>query len=139
VIIADTGFWLALANLRDRHHEAAKRAYRDLREPLITTWPVLTETCHLLSARLGPDSAERLVALGTKGAYQVSPMHPKHLVRVAALMRKYRDLPIDLADASLVILAEELGSGRILSTDARDFRTYRWKQRKPFTNLLELD
>ncbi|HMJ53545.1 MAG TPA: hypothetical protein VK540_15770 [Polyangiaceae bacterium] len=51
-------------------------------------------------------------------------------------MTKYRDLPMDLADASLVILAEELGSGRILSTDKRDFGGYRWKNRKPFRNLL---
>jgi predicted nucleic acid-binding protein len=51
-------------------------------------------------------------------------------------MVKYRDLPMDLADASLVILAEELGHGRILSTDTRDYRTYRWKNRKPFQNLL---
>ena len=40
-------------------------------------------------------------------------------------MEKYRDLPMDLADASLVLLAEALGSGRILSTDARDFGAYR--------------
>jgi len=45
-------------------------------------------------------------------------------------------LPMDLADASLVILAEHLGHGRILSTDQRDFRTYRWKQHRPFENLL---
>ncbi len=45
---------------------------------------------------------------------------------------------MDLADASLVILAEELGSGRIVSTDTRAFRTYRWKSRKPFQNLLRL-
>ena len=51
-------------------------------------------------------------------------------------MTKYRDLPMDLADASLVILAEELGTGRILSTDQRDFGAYRWKNRKPFRNLL---
>ena len=43
---------------------------------------------------------------------------------------------MDLADASLVVLAEEMDDGRILSTDNRDFRTYRWKQRKPFRNLL---
>ena len=49
---------------------------------------------------------------------------------------EYRDLPMDLADASLVILAEEVGSKRILSTDERDFRTYRWKNRRPFKNLL---
>lgn len=46
------------------------------------------------------------------------------------------DVPMDLAYASLVILAENLGSGRILSTDTRDFRTYRWKHRKPFQNLM---
>jgi predicted nucleic acid-binding protein len=43
---------------------------------------------------------------------------------------------MDLADASLVILAEELGKGDILSTDQRDFGVYRWKNRKPFKNLL---
>lgn len=51
-------------------------------------------------------------------------------------MERYQDLPMDFADASLVILAEELGTGRILSTDERDFQTYRWKNRKPFKNLL---
>jgi len=51
-------------------------------------------------------------------------------------MNKYADLPMDLADASLVILAEHLGHGRILSTDKRDFHTYRWKHNKPFENLL---
>ena len=51
-------------------------------------------------------------------------------------MEKYRGLPMDLADASLVILAEDSGSGDIFSTDQRDFGTYRWKNRKPFKNLL---
>ncbi len=51
-------------------------------------------------------------------------------------MRKYSELPMDLADASLVILAEHLGHGRILTTDTRDFNAYRWKERKPFENLL---
>ena len=46
-------------------------------------------------------------------------------------------LPIDLADASLVILAEELGSGQILSVDYRDFNTYRWKNTEPFQNLFQ--
>jgi predicted nucleic acid-binding protein len=51
-------------------------------------------------------------------------------------MERYRNLPMDLADASLVVLAEHLGSGRIFSTDRRDFGSYRWKNRKPFQNLL---
>jgi predicted nucleic acid-binding protein len=52
------------------------------------------------------------------------------------LMQKYVNLPMDLADASLVVLAEALGHGRILSTDTRDFETYRWKNHHPFQNLL---
>lgn len=139
MIIADTGFWLALANVRDRHHGPAKQALSGLTEPLITTWAVLTETCHLLATRLGSEALERFVAAGAGGAYELFPMDRTHLSRVEALMKKYRDLPMDLADASLVILAEELGSGRILSTDVRDFRTYRWKNRKPFANLLKLE
>jgi hypothetical protein len=51
-------------------------------------------------------------------------------------MKTYANLPMDLADASLVLLAEELGHGRILSTDRRDFTAYRWKSRKPFENML---
>ena len=55
---------------------------------------------------------------------------------MSELMEKYRQLPMDLADASLVVLAEEIGSGRILSIDQRDFGAYRWKNHKPFRNLL---
>lgn len=53
MIIVDTGFWLALANRRDQHHEAAKSMLVTLDSPLITTWPVMTETCYLLLMRLG--------------------------------------------------------------------------------------
>lgn len=138
MIIADTGYWLALANASDRHHHAAKEALAALREPLVTTWPVMTETCHLLATRLGATAHERFVESASLGAFTIFSLESGHLPRVVELLKKYRDLPMDLADASLVILAEELGSGRILSTDTRDFRTYRWKSRKPFRNLLRL-
>jgi predicted nucleic acid-binding protein len=138
VIIADTGFWLALANQRDRYHAPACSALAALREPLVTTSPVITETCHLLVTRLNPASAEAFVKSGSNGAFELFALERAHLGRIAELMHQYRDLPMDLADASLVLLAEELGTGRILSTDARDFRTYRWKSRKPFRNLLAL-
>jgi len=136
VILVDTGFWLALANRRDDDHDRAHAALTRHPGPLITTWPVLTETCHLLVGRLGTDAALAFVRSGALGAFDVFSLERSHLPRVEALMRKYRDLPMDLADASLVILAEELGTGRILSTDRRDFRTYRWKNRRPFKNLM---
>lgn len=56
--------------------------------------------------------------------------------KIPVLMKRYADLPVDLADASLILLAESLGHGRILTTDERDFRTYRWKSHAPFENLL---
>ena len=66
-------------------------------------------------------------------------LNATHAARIERLMMKYADLPMDLADASLVLLAEHLGHGRILSTDERDFRTYRWKSHWPFENLLLCD
>jgi predicted nucleic acid-binding protein len=138
VIIADTGFWLALANSRDRFHTAAVRALDRLREPLVCTWPVMTETCHVLASRLGIDAELAFVRSANDGAFSIFALEPHHLPRLHALIEKYRDLRMDLADASLVLLAEELGTGRILSTDQRDFGAYRWKSRKPFRNLLSL-
>lgn len=138
MIIADTGYWLALANSSDRHHAAAKAALAELREPLVTTWPVMTETCHLLAHRLGSTAHERFIESAAQGAFTIFTLEPTHLPRILVLLKKYRDLPMDLADASLVILAEELGSGKILSTDTRAFRACRWKTRKPFRNLLKL-
>ena len=138
MILADTGFWLALANRRDKHHHAAVQALDEVDEPLITTWPVMTETCYLLATRLGVDAEFAFVRSAQGGAFEFFTLEPGHLGRAHDLMQKYRTLPMDLADASLVIAAEELGSGRILSTDQRDFKTYRWKNRKPFTKLLRL-
>ncbi len=136
MIIADTGYWLALANPRDRHHDRAIKATEGLKDKLITTWPVLTETCHLLASRLSAEAVRAFVLSIGRGACEVwSPDQPAW-GRIVTLMAKYSDLPMDLADATLVLLVEELGHGRILSTDTRDFRTYRWKQRKPFRNLL---
>jgi len=57
--------------------------------------------------------------------------------KMALLMHQYADLPMDLADASLILLAEYLGHGRIVSSDRRDFNTYRWKNHHPVVNLVE--
>ena len=137
MIIADTGFFLAVASARDRHHARARGVLDELEEGLITTWPVLTETSHLLLDRVGVEALLAFIASARGGAFTLFELTAAHLHRVEALMRRYRDLPMDLADASLVLLAEERDDGRILSTDRRDFRTYRWKNRRPFRNLLE--
>lgn len=136
MVLADTGFFLALANRRDRRHERAKACTRTLDEDLVTTWPVLTETCHLLLTRLGVEAELRFMEGVARGAVVLFALEVALVPRIRGLMESYRDLPMDLTDASLVILAEHLGHGRILSTDERDFRTYRFKQHEPFENLL---
>ena len=137
MIIADTGFWLALANRKDEYHEVANARLIELSpEPLITTWPVVTETCHLLGARMSVQAQQLFLSNYVTGAFSIFDLTAQHVPRIILLMKKYANLPMDLADASLVILAEHLGHGRILSTDDRDFETYRWKRQEPFKNLL---
>lgn len=135
MIIADTGFWVALLFRNDDFHPDAVRAYRKYGTDLVTTWPVLTETCYLLGRRIAPEAAAGLLEKACI-SYEVWDLPPNTPPRAASLMRRYLQPPMDLADASLVLLAEHLGHGRILSTDRRDFSAYRWKHRQPFENLL---
>jgi predicted nucleic acid-binding protein len=137
VIIADTGFFLAVASEDDAHHGAATDAVELLTAPLITTWPVVTETSHLLLHRVGHAALLAFIESAKAGAFQIFDLRGEHWPRIVKLMKQYADLPMDLADASLVVLAEEQNDGRILTTDQRDFKTYRWKSKKPFTNLLD--
>lgn len=137
MILVDSGFWVALGNRRDRHHAVAQAALeRWSKEGFVSTWLVLTEVTHLLAARANVGQAVAFVEAIARGACAIPDPPQDALHRAHALMNRYRDLPIDLADASLVILAEDLGEGRILSTDQRDFDGYRWKNTQPFRNLL---
>jgi predicted nucleic acid-binding protein len=144
MIIVDTGFWVALFNKKDQYHESAiETLAKYSSEPLITTWCVLTESCHLLLQRsstkyIGVEKQIKLMNLFQQNSeiFKLFEIKETHLERIKELMKKYESLPMDLADASLVILAEDSGNGRILSVDNRDFNTYRWKNKKPFTNLF---
>lgn len=139
MIIADTGFWVALLNQKDTYHEQARLALQEHNEPLITTWSVVTETCYLLLTRKNVQTQIKFIEQLNQGLFTVFNLECFHGEKIAALMKQYADLPMDLADASLVILAEHLGHGRIFSTDQRDFYTYRWKNTEPFVNLLKIN
>lgn len=99
------------------------------------TWPVLTETCHLMLSRLGTLAELRFVEQISRNV-DIHEMGKERIRDVRGLMEKYSNLPMDLADASLVVAATDLGVGRILTTDQRDFNAYRWKDTEPFSNLL---
>ena len=136
MILVDTGAWLALADRGDAYHSRCCEFFRHNKEPLMTTYPVLVESVHLMFRQIG--IAKTLAWVETLEAQGVAilVMGIEHLPRLTKLMRQYANLPMDLADASLVLLAEEYGEGRIVSTDERDFNAYRWKNQHPFRNLL---
>jgi predicted nucleic acid-binding protein len=136
MIIADTGFFFALANQGDRYHLPALSALAAITEPLITTYPVITETCYLLLSTSGNSAQCNFLRNLAAGAAERFHLQEKHLTRMIELLENYADLPMDMADASLVVLAEHLGHGRILTSDRRDFSVYRWQNNQPFENLL---
>ncbi|MFM6334319.1 MAG: type II toxin-antitoxin system VapC family toxin, partial [Dolichospermum sp.] len=97
---------------------------------------LITSVSAVLQKRVGIDAPKIFINKISTGKLQIFDLKQHHCQRIEELMEKYKDLPMDLADASLVILAEELGHGRILSVDYRDFNTYRWKNTEPFDNLF---
>ena len=137
MISVDSGFLYALVDRQDAWHQRAAAWVEHASEGWVTTWPVLMEVCHLFHRSLTPEFAAALMDDVADGGIKVWSPPAEQIARIPALMRKYAKLPMDLADASLVLLAEHLGDGRILSTDQRDFGAYRWKNHKPFKNLLE--
>ena len=134
-MLADTGYWLALANPNDAWHDAAIASAQEMSEPLVVTWPVVTETCHLLGRYGGAEAQTRFMTVLGSGA-EICPQGIDDVASMGDLIAKYRDLPMDLADASLVAAAATVGDGRILTTDERDFGVYRWSVNEPFHNVL---
>ena len=138
MILTDTGYWLALENSNDHFHQRAIDVTQTINTELFITWPVITETCHLLNNRIGSRAPIKFLQQIEQSAH-LFELTTDHLSRARILMEKYKNLPMDMADASLVIAAEDLQSGDILSTDMRDFQAYRWKNHYPFNNLLLYD
>lgn len=97
---------------------------------MVTTEAVLTESSHLLSRV--PYGVENCLKFVLEGGATLIPATAKSLASCLLLVRKYSDLPMDFADASLVCLAEELATGLVLTTNRRGFSVYRWAGREPF-------
>jgi hypothetical protein len=121
-MIVDAGPLLALFNPADRHHPACVSFLRGNEVALVTTWPVLTEVMHLL--RYSVDSQLRLLSWIDRGGLAIAELEQGCIGAVAGLIDKYRDRPMDLADASVVQLAVQTGCREVLSIDS-DFDVYR--------------
>ena len=126
MIMADAGPLVALFDPADGDHGRCVEALKRMDEPLCTTVPVLTEAFHLLDP--GSTGSQRLMDFVAARGLGVWFLDDDALSRTFELMVEYADHPMDLADASLVVLAESLELRKIFTIDRRDFATYRIKQ-----------
>jgi len=123
VILLDTGPVVALFDPKDPSHSRCRAVLQTLREPLVTTVPVLTEAFHMLSpSSPGADGLRDFIA---RGGATVWFFDGAALLRAFELMEQCADHPMDLTDASLIVAAEALATTKVFTIDRQDFQTYR--------------
>jgi uncharacterized protein len=133
--LIDTGALLALLDRDDKWHAASAAAFGRARLPLGTTGAVLAELFHLLGpSDRGHDAAWQLLR---SGAITVIGLDDADLPQLQALMERYRDRPMDFADATLVHSGSKLKLADIMTIDHDDFETYRMVGRRRFRILPE--
>ena len=131
--LADTGALLAYLDRSDRWHAPCRAALAELRLPLVTSLAVLTELFHLVGDN--PREVDAAWGFVRSGAVTVLPISDAELPELESLMHRYRDRPMDLADATLVHLAGRESISTVFTVDNDDFETYRIGGRKRFRTL----
>jgi predicted nucleic acid-binding protein len=132
-VILDTGPLVALLNRRDSHHEWAKILWAETEAPLLSCEPVIAEACFLLR-NLGRGPAA-VVELVRRGAVTIAFSLRDESAAIIRLLERYSDVPISLADACLVRMAELHGDSRVMTADS-DFRIYRKHGRRIVPTLM---
>ncbi len=135
-VVVDSGPLIALFNAADHWHGPVLKWLQDHAEwRLVTTWPVAAEVCALLARRIGNPAALDFLRWAQRGGIEVDAPLPDSLAEMLAISERFKDLPFDLADASVAEAAGRLRVRQVLSIDA-DFDVYRDRKGKPLVNLL---
>ena len=133
-LLLDTGALVGLLDRSQSVHRTCVDFYSGWQGHVVTTEAVITEAMHLLSdVHNGGITCVDFILNG--GALLV-PSTEVSLKRCRTLLEKYADLPIDFADSTLIVLAEELNTDLIFAFDS-DFRVYRIRGRKHFQIVPE--
>ncbi len=122
-LLVDAGPLIAILHRDDQHHLLCVDALSRLTDPLVSAWPVLIEAMCLLN--FSSNAQDAFWELLEDGTLKLLPLEASDYPRMRELMRKYRSLAMDLADAALVRLAEREQLRRIFTLDRRDFTVYR--------------
>ena len=134
-LLLDTAALVGLLDRSQSIHEACTGFYEQWIGPVVTTEAVLTESIYLLSEI--PRGGPACINFVLKGGVLLIPSSDVSLKRCRDLMEKYSDLPMDFADSTIVVLAEELNTDLVFTAD-RDFAIYRIRGRKHFQIVPEL-
>jgi len=132
-IFIDSGPFIALFDASDKHHVSAVNFIKNNKSILVTTIASVTETLHLLD--FNRNAQIDFLDWVNKEAVEIQNIENQDFSRIRELTSKYRDLPMDFADACLVFLAEKLNINMIATID-RDFTIYRIKGKKKFNVVL---
>jgi predicted nucleic acid-binding protein len=115
-------------NPADLHHQRCVAALRQIEPPLITTWAVLTEAAWLL--RQDTEVVGRMLRGSAEGLFEVARLAGDELPALDALRRRYADLSPQLADLTLLHLAQRENYDTVFTLDRRDFTVFRIKGKK---------
>lgn len=129
-VLLDTGAWVAVIDRDEQAHGRCLEAFQQLAGRLVSTEAVLTETLWFMQNYRG--GARACADFVRRGAVTLVPVSAESLARAVDLMEKYRNLPMDFADATLVTLGEDLGLEGVFTLDRRGFGAYRLHGRRPF-------
>lgn len=122
-ILLDTGPLVAILSPRDSFHDVCVAHFKELKAPLLTSWPVLTEAAWLL--RKQPDAFIEILLSAEKGLIRLLDLGARFTPWCVQFLGKYSNLGVQLADASLIYLAEREQIATIFTLDRRDFSIYR--------------
>lgn len=124
-MIADTSGLLALFNRAEPRHAEVADIVMGVDGPLVVSPFVVAELDYLIATRLGVEAEIQVLQELSSGAYVLESLDADELARAAEVVRRYADLGIGVADASLVVLADRHRTRQILTLDRRHFDTLR--------------
>lgn len=131
--LVDAGPLIALFDKSDSYHTRAVSFLKHSQGLLITTWPVITEVSHMLD--FSTKTQINFLKWINRGGLQIFDLEFYHLIRMIELSEKFTDVPMDLADATLIVASEAKGISKIASIDS-DFYVYRDIRNKYLTNVF---
>lgn len=135
-VLVDSGPLVALFDKDDQFHQPSLDFIRHFRGVAVSSLAVITEVMYLLDFNL--QAQGDFLRWVRDGALMLPSLEVGDFARIVQLTEKYADLPMDFADASLVVLAERLEIRKVASID-RDFSIYRYRDKLPFQNVFHRD